>query len=607
MTKDELREKANELPLTPGVYLMMDKSGEVIYVGKAKKLRNRVSQYFREDSSHNLKTRMMVGQVHEFDTIMVSTEFEALVLENSLIKRHQPHYNILLKDDKGYPFVRVDMAKEYPRFTLVNRTAADRAKYFGPFGGRHDTRAALDAVCTALKLPTCRKEFPRDIGKERPCLNYHMGRCDGFCRPEMEQEEYRRRMDQAVLLLEGKIRQVTKPLEEEMRREAEELHFERCAVLRDEISAIELLSNRQKVIAGICADTHIWGLYCGDVKWAYTVLYVKDGCLTGKETHAFDVPVEESAEEVLSALLNQYYLSRGALPKEVLLPLAPGDMEELSAAMAERAAHKVYLRTPLRGEKAELLDMALQNAKEEAERQTGEEERVSKTLRLLGNYMDLPEPPRRMESYDISNMGADDIVASMVVTEDGRFVKREYRKFRVKTVTGAPDDYASMHEVLLRRFRHYLEGDEKFARLPDVLLIDGGETHAQVAEDVLSECGLSIPVFGMVKDDRHRTRALITASGREIGISGNEAVFSLIGRIQEETHRFAITYQHAAHEKRAFSSRLDGIPGVGDTRKAALMKRFGSVKAIAAAELTELSAVLPKTAAEEVYKKFHQE
>ena len=606
-TKDELREKANELPLTPGVYLMMDKRGEVIYVGKAKKLKNRVSQYFREDASHARKTRLMVEQVCQFDTILVSTEFEALVLENSLIKRHMPRYNILLKDDKGYPFVRLDLSAAYPRFTLVNRMAADGAKYFGPFGGRHDTRMALESVCHALKLPTCAREFPRDLGKERPCLNHHMGLCDGFCRGEPPAEEYRRRMGQAAALLEGKLRAVTKPLQEEMEREAEALRYERCAVLRDQIAAIEVLGNRQKVIAGICADTHIWGLYRGDVKWAYAILYIQEGNLAGRETRVFDVPVEETGEAVLQSLLEQYYLSRSALPGEILLPLAFEGMEELQQALTERAERRVYVRTPLRGEKAELLRLAEENAREEAERQTAESDRISRTLELLGKYLDLPAPPRRMEAYDISNTGAADIAASMVVYEDGKPLKRDYRKFQIKTVRDAPDDYASMREALSRRFDRYLAGDEKFARLPDVLLIDGGETHAAVAERVLAERGLSVPVFGMVKDDRHRTRALVTAAGREIGISGSEAVFSLIGRVQEETHRFAVAYHHKAHEKSAFSSRLDGIPGLGKTRKTALLKRFRSLRGVRAASLEELSSVLPEKVARTVFETLRDE
>ena len=549
MTKDELRERANELPLLPGVYLMRDKSGTVIYVGKAKKLKNRVSQYFRSDAAHNEKTKMMVRHVDRFETITVSSEFEALVLENSLIKRHQPRYNILLKDDKGYPFVCVDEKAAYPRFALTN-TPTEKQRCFGPFGGRRDTRLALDAIAKVLGLPTCRRVFPRDVGKERPCLRYDMGQCAGWCRGEPSGEEYRRRMTQAELLLDGKLKDVLRPLTEEMEREAEALRFERCAVLRDEIRAMEMLGKRQKVIAGVCADSHIWGLYRGDVKWAYAVLFVQDGAVSGKETAVFDMPVEETAEEVLGSLLRAYYLSRSTLPHEILLPLLPDDAESLAAALSETAKRRVYIRIPKRGEKAELSDMALRNAAEEAERATGEEERRSRSVELLGEYLSLATPPHRIESYDISNMGKDDVVASMVVTEDGRFCKRDYRKFKMKTVTEAPDDYASMEEVLSRRFARWESGDEKFARLPDVLFIDGGETHAAVAEKVLARYGLSVPVFGMVKDGRHRTRALVTAEGREIGIRGNAAVFALVGRIQEETHRFAITYQRQKRSKR---------------------------------------------------------
>ena len=550
MTKDELREQANALPLAPGVYLMMDKSGTVIYVGKAKKLKNRVSQYFRTDANHNQKTKLMVRQVDHFDTIMVGSEFEALLLENSLIKRHQPRYNILLKDDKGYPFVRLDTPAAYPRFSLVGRVGEDGAKYFGPFGGRHDTRMALDALSKALGLPTCRRSFPRDIGKERPCLQYDMGQCAGWCRKEMTEEDYRERMEQAALLLSGKLKEVTKPLTEEMEREAEQLHFERCAALRDQIRAIETLGQKQKVIAGVCADTHIWGVYRGDVKWAYAILYMQQGAVSGKETFVFDLPVEEEPGEVLRSLLREYYLARNALPKEILVPFAPEDEESLASALAEKAGRRVYLRVPRRGEKAELMDMALRNAKEEAERATGEEERRHRTLDLVKEYLQLADAPKRIESYDISNMGRDDIVASMVVTKDGKFLKRDYRRFQIKTVAAAPDDYASMEEVLSRRFERWKNGDEKFSDLPDVLFIDGGDTHAAVAESVLRRYGLSIPVFGMVKDGRHRTRALITAAGREIGIQGNEAVFSFVGRIQEETHRFAITYQREKRSKR---------------------------------------------------------
>ena len=606
MTREELREKANDLPLTPGVYLMMDKTGKVIYVGKAKKLKNRVSQYFQDSAAHTVKTRQMVSQVDRFDTIFVSSEFEALVLENSLIKRHSPKYNILLKDDKGYPFVRLSR-EAYPRFSLVNKMAADSARYFGPFGGRQETRQALDAVCAALRLPTCRRQFPRDIGAERPCLNFHMGRCDGFCRPVMTAEEYNRRIEQAVLLLEGKSKQLLREMTAEMEAEAEALKFEQAALLRDRINAISALGKKQTVIAGLCADTDIWGLYRGSGKCCYAVLHVEKGQLTGRETELFTAPVEEPEEEMLSALTAQYYLPRSILPHEILLPLDTEDCEELSEVLTRRAGHKVWVHVPQRGEKAELLAMARRNAAQEAERATTDAERVAHTLELLQKMLDLPSPPGRMESFDISNTGKSDIVASMVVYSGTRPLKSAYRRFQIKGLDGHPDDYASMAEVLTRRLQRAADGDEKFLPLPDIFLIDGGETHARTAQQVAERFGVDVPIFGMVKDDRHRTRALVTPEGREIGISGNQAVFSLIGQIQEETHRFAITYHHQRHGKSTLRSALDEIPGVGPKRREELKRAFGTIKAIREADVEALAAVIPRSAAEAVYRKFHTE
>ena len=607
MTRDELKEKANDLPLLPGVYLMMDKTGKVIYVGKAKKLKNRVSQYFQDSASHTAKTRQMVSQVDHFDTIFVSSEFEALVLENSLIKRHMPRYNILLKDDKGYPFVR--LSKEtYPRFSMVHKWAGDGAKYFGPFGGRFETRQALDAVCAALRLPTCNRRFPRDIGAERPCLNFHMGRCDGFCRPDMTAEEYNRRIRQACQLLEGKSRQLLREMTAEMEAEAEALRFEQAAAIRDRINAISALSKKQTVIAGLCADTDIWGIYRGAGKCCYAVLHMENGNLAGRETELFTAPIEETEAEMLAALTAQYYLPRAILPHEILLPTeTEGYCESLSEALSRRAGHKVWVHVPQRGEKAELRDMARKNAAEEAERATTNQERVAHTLELLGKMLDLPAPPGRMESFDISNTGKSDIVASMVVYSGTRPLKSAYRRFRIRDVTGHPDDYASMQEVLRRRLQRAADGDEKFLPLPDVFLIDGGETHARAALAVAREFGVQAPIFGMVKDDRHRTRALVTPDGREIGIVGNQAVFSLIGQIQEETHRFAITYHHESHTKSAMRSALDDIPGVGPKRREALRKHFGTVKAIKEADVETLSTVVPRNTAEAVWNHFHGE
>ena len=606
MTKDELREKANDLPLAPGVYPMMDKTGKVIYVGKAKKLKNRVSQYFQDSAGHTLKTRQMVSQVDRFDTIFVSSEFEALVLENSLIKRHMPRYNILLKDDKGYPFVRLSRGP-YPRFSMVNKCANDGAKYFGPFGGRFETRQALDAVCAALRLPTCSRKFPQDIGAERPCLNFHMGRCDGFCRPEMTAEEYDRRIRQACQLLEGKGKQLLREMTAEMEAEAEALRFEQAAAIRDRVNAIAALGKKQTVIAGLCADTDIWGLYRGAGKCCYAILHMEEGNLAGRETELFTAPIEESEEEMLSALTAQYYLPRAILPHEILLPRgAEEDCASLSEVLTKRAGHKVWVHVPLRGEKAELRAMAQRNAAEEAERATTAEERMAHTLTMLGKLLGLQEPPRRMESFDISNTGKSDIVASMVVYSGTRPLKSAYRRFHIQGLEGHPDDYASMQEVLSRRLQRAADGDEKFLPLPDVFLIDGGETHARAAQTVAERFGVDVPIFGMVKDDRHRTRALVTPEGREIGIVTNQAVFSLIGQIQEETHRFAITFHHESHGKSAMRSALDGIPGLGPKRQAALRKAFGSVKAIREADTEALAAVVPRGTAEAVYRHFHE-
>ena len=603
MTRGELLEKANSLPLAPGVYLMHAKDGTVIYVGKAKKLKNRVSQYFQAGRGHNLKTHIMVDQVDDFETIIVGSEFEALVLENALIKQHMPRYNILLKDDKGYPFVRLSR-EAYPRFTMVSRVQSDGARYFGPYGGRFETRAALDAIAGALRLPACRKKFPRDIGKERPCLNYHMGRCDGFCRPEMTAEEYNRRMDMAVKILEGRTKLVTAELERDMEQAAEELRFEEAAALRDRIQAIQVLGKRQKVIAAVCADTDVWGMYL-ESKCCYAVLHYQEGQLTGREAELFAASALDDPGEILSALLIQYYGGRSVLPKEICIPVAIEDQEVLEQLLAEKAGHKVALRVPQRGERAQVLAMAADNAREEAERQTTQAERADKTLELLGRMMDLEEPPEWLESYDISNTGGEDIVASMVVFHGSKPAKDRYRRFRIKELNGRPDDYRSMEEVLTRRFTHYMEKDKKFMPLPDVLLIDGGEQHAKVARRVSERFGLAIPIFGMVKDDRHRTRALVTPDGREIGIQASQAVFSLIGRIQEETHRFAITYNRQSHGKTVRGSTLDDIPGVGEARRVALLKHFKSLKAIREAALEELQAVVPRNAAQAVYEHFH--
>ena len=607
MTREELRQKANDLPAAPGVYLMMDKTGKVIYVGKAKKLKNRVTQYFQGGSTHNAKTRTMVAQVDRFDTIFVASEFEALVLENSLIKHHQPRYNILLKDDKGYPFVRLEQNVPYPRFSLVSKAADDGARYFGPFGGRYESRAAIDAVCSALHLPTCSRRFPRDIGKERPGRNDHIGKCDGFCLPDGPgQAEYQDRIEQASRLFSGKLRQLSAELQSQMEQAAEELAFEKAAALRDRLRALSVLGKQQQVIAGVCADTDVWGVYPGQVRCGCAVLHIQNGDLLGREVQVFSAAADESESAILSAVLSQYYLDRGVFPSEILLPCPLEEQEVFAQLLTERAGHRVTVRLPQRGEKADLLKMARRNAEEEVERITSEAERTYKTLEQLGALAGLDHAPHRLEAYDISNTGSADMVASMVVFQEGKPLKRDYRRFAIQTLT-QPDDYAAMREVLTRRFRRYLDGDEKFQQLPDLLLIDGGEMHARAAQEALHSLGLDLPILGMVKDDKHRTRALMTAQGQELGIQQTPHLFTLVGRIQEEVHRFAITYHHEKHKRSSFASRLDGIPGVGEVRKEALLKHFKSVKAIAAASAEELSAAVGAKTAQAIYDHFHKE
>ena len=604
MTFDELKEKAHSLPLKPGVYIMQDAKNEVIYVGKAKALKNRVSQYFADLASHTEKTRAMVSQIDHFDVIIADSEFEALVLECSLIKRHQPRYNILLKDDKGYPYIRLTVREEYPKFSLANRPAEDGARYFGPYGSRGATQGIIEAIQSALRLPKCRKKFPRDIGKERPCLYYRMGQCDGYCRPEMDQSRYKENIDQAIRLLEGKYEEVCDDLRAEMEQAAEELRFERAAELRDRIAAMELLGKRQKVVAGSLSDTDVVGFHRGEAKSCFVVLHFVDGDLAAKDMDLIETPVEEAREDTVSALVKQYYGGRGALPRQILLPCDIEDEVPVTRMLSEACGHRVALMTPQRGAKMDLIRLANKNAVEEVERATSREERQSKLMEALGRMLGLPEPPRRIEAYDISNTGDTNIVASMTVFIDGRPLKRDYRHFKLKDMVHA-DDYGSMEQVLTRRFRRYLDGDEKFGDLPDLLFIDGGENHAKVAVRVLEEVGLSIPVFGMVKDDRHRTRALVDPAGNEIGIQQIPAVFALVGRIQEETHRFAIEFQRLQQSKGVRGSALDQIPGVGEKRRNDLLRHFKSIKNIKAASLAALEEAVPKNTARAVYDHFH--
>lgn len=601
MTFEELKDKALSLPYAPGVYIMRDKTDKVIYVGKAKKLKNRVSQYFQDTASHTPKTRLMVSKIHHFDVIVAASEFEALVLECSLIKRYMPKYNILLKDDKGYPYLRLNMKDVYPTITLVSKIADDGAAYYGPYGSRSVTHDILEAIRLTLKLPNCGRQFPRDIGKERPCLNYHMNQCEGWCQQGKSCTEYRERMLQAQQLLQGNYKSVADQVRKEMIAAAENLEFELAASLRDRLNAVEALNQKQLVTAISLADTDVVGYAETEAKACFAVLHFSNGNLLDKD---YDViPLPDDRQEAVSSLLKQYYLGRGLAPKIVLLPFEIEDSELFSDLMEQQYGRKSRIRIPQRGDNMRLVDLANKNAIEEARRVTDKEERINGTLLLLGKMLAM-EPPQRMESFDISNLSGTDIVASMVVFESGKPSKKDYRRFKLEGMS-SPDDYASMRQVISRRFVHYKAGDKGFEKSPDLLLIDGGINHARVAVDALQELGLSFPVFGMVKDDRHRTRALVTPEGREIAIDSNQSVFSLIGTIQEETHRFAITFNRELRSKRLRYSELDGIPGIGPKRKQELLRQFKSLSAMEQATLPELERILPKDTAAAVYSHFH--
>ncbi len=603
MTFDELKEKALSLPYAPGVYIMRDKTDKVIYVGKAKKLKNRVTQYFQDTASHTAKTRMMVSKIHHFDVIVAASEFEALVLECSLIKRYLPKYNILLKDDKGYPYLRLDMREIYPKITIVSKIADDGAQYYGPFGSRGVTHSVMEAIRQTLKLPGCSKQFPRDVGKERPCLNYHMNQCAGWCQEGKSSIEYRQTMEQARQLLSGNYKAVAEEIKTQMLSAAENLEFEVAASLRDRLNAVEALGQKQLVTAGTLADTDVVGYGQTEVKACFAVLHFSNGNLLDKEYEVFPVP--DDREEAVSSLMKQYYLSRGLAPKLVLLPFELEDGELFSQLMEQQFGRHTKLRIPQRGDNVRLVELANKNAYEEAQRLTDKDERNNAILAMLGKMLSIPTP-MRMESYDISNISGTDIVASMVVFQEGKPKKSEYKRFRLEGMDNQ-DDYASMHQVLTRRFRHFQAGDKGFESSPDLLLIDGGIAHAKVARTVLDELGLDFPIFGMVKDDRHRTRALVTVDGREIAIDNNTAIFSLIGSIQEETHRFAITYHRELRSKRLRYSELDAIPGIGPKRKQELLRQFKSLTAIGQATVPELERYLPANAALAVYRHFHPE
>ncbi len=606
MNREQLKERVRKLPMQPGVYLHKDKTGKVIYVGKAKLLKNRVSSYFQPPERLTPKTRQLVGHIDDFDIIVTETEFEALVLENSMIKKYKPKYNILLKDDKGYPYIRVDVGASYPELKVVSKPVKDGARYFGPYSGRIAARRAIDTISEALKLKTCARPFPSSIGKERPCLNRHLGRCCAPCTGGVSSEEYRALINEAISLFQGDAKKLEKELTEKMNEASEGMLYERAAVYRDRLRAVQKLGTRQHVVAGAYADLDACAFVQGQTRACVCVLHFAGGALQDKEYTLFNV-AESEASEVLSSFVKQYYAQRNTVPKTVLLSNELEEQEAVTEYLSSIAERRVELALPQRGERRVLIRLAEKNAREEIERREKQSEKRHKSLELFRDVTGIPVLPVRLEAYDISNFAGKDTVGSMVVFYEGQPQKSAYRKFRIACAADGQDDYASMREMLTRRVQRYVDGDEKFTPLPSAFLIDGGLGHVHVCKEVLDGFGLDTPCFGMVKDDKHRTRALVTPEGEELGISATPALFAFIGRIQEEVHRFAIEYNRKLGGKKVRGSTLDKIQGVGEKRRTELLRHFGSIENIRNATVQELSRIIPQPVAAAVFEFFHKE
>ncbi len=601
---ERLRDKANSLPSTPGVYIMKNAEDEIIYVGKSKKLKNRVTSYF--STTHTSpKTARMVSLVRDFDYIVCDTEIEALALENTLIKKHSPRYNIKLKDAKSYPYIKVS-AEEYPRLIITRERKSDRGRYFGPYSGAAQARAALSAVVKIFGIPTCKRTFPRDIGRERPCIYRDMGRCVAPCAGDISAEEYRAVIKQVEWLLDGNTKFVIEDLRREMEDASLNLEFERAAVLRDSIRAVEHLAEKQKVVADAKVMRDVFAIYTTEVEGVLAMLSIRSGALVNKNEFILSSSELSGAEDAISLIVN-YYDTAGNIPREVMLdfPLERDDIELLSEYLSLSAPYKVTVRVPERGEGRRLCDMALENAKESARQSRLEGEREDKNIRRLSELLGLTEVPRRIEAYDISNFGNDNITASMVVFAGGKLKKSDYRAFTIKTTDGA-DDYASMREALRRRLSHIGDGTASLGDTPDLILLDGGVGHVHVGLEVLRELDLEIPLYGMVKDDFHKTRA-ITDGETEISIAREMGVYSFVFNLQEEAHRFALKHSTKGKTRTLTRSSLEKIKGIGAKKAKILLAAMplGKIRTATRAELSAIKGISERDA-ESIYEYYHK-
>ncbi len=582
-----LREKASLLPLSPGVYIMRGDGGKVIYVGKSKKLKNRVSQYFHETDFKSVKTDMMTSLVRDFEYIVCDTETEALTLENSLIKLYKPRYNIKLKDDKSYPYISVNMHDEYPRFTVTRKREDPRALYFGPYSGTTVVYGIINAMQKTFGLPACNRRFPRDKGKVTHCIYRQIG-CLAPCDENVTSEQYRESFSEAVDFLSGNYKKITDELTEKMLYASENEMFEAAAVCRDRIRAIEKLREKQKVVASPEVERDVISAYAGDAVSAVCVFYIRGGKLTDSEIFYFSGG-EILDSSALCSFICELYVRREYIPKEITVggELSESDKELCESWLSEKTNRKVNLTIPLRGEKKKLCDMAKENAEQKCKEYLLSSQKTDKTLARLASLAGLETVPERIEAFDISNIGDEHITAGMVVFENGKPKKSDYRIFRMKTVS-TRDDYASMREAVSRRCAH-LSDDGAVA--PDLFLIDGGAAHVSAAKQAMREAGYDIPTLGMVKDDKHRTRALVGEDGDEIQILSEQQVYSLIYKIQEEVHRFTISKMMGGKRKAEKTSVLENVSGVGKVKAKALLAVFGGLSAIKQADISELCRV----------------
>ena len=600
-----VEEELRKLPKSPGVYIMHSKNDDILYVGKAVSLHNRVRQYFQTGHGHggSAKIARMVSQIAYFEYIVTGSEMEALVLECNLIKEYRPKYNTMMTDDKGYPYIRVTVEEAFPRFLYSHSMKRDHCKYFGPYTNARAVKDILELINKLYHLRTCNRRLPQDIGKDRPCLYYQIGQCKAPCDGRISQEDYGRQVQAALSFLNGNYRDILSQLQDQMKRQAEEMEFEKAAETRDLIESIRHIEDKQQMSKSSGDDRDVIAFAANEKDIVVTVFFVRDGKLLGRENHHMNGGSEEAFSEILAAFMKQYYSGTPSLPKEILVPELPDEQQILEAYLSERRGAKVQILVPQKGDKKKILDLATENARlvlsQDMERVRRQEKRTIGAANEIAQMIGIPSA-NRMEAYDISNISGVLSVASMVVFEQGKPKKNAYRKFRLRTVMG-PDDYASMKEVLSRRFT-----DERMDVLPDVIMMDGGKGQVNVALMVLDSLGLDIPVCGMVKDDNHRTRGLYYNNEEVQFPKGSDAML-MVTALQDEAHRFAIEYHRQLRNRNQVHSVLDEIPGVGENRRKQLIRYFGEIRKIKEAEVETLMEVpgIPESVAKNIYTFFH--